>query len=169
MADPMPEGSTEGESALGPVLLCYDGSEEAAHAIHEAARLLGPGSAIVAHVWNPPSAMLFTKVVEHPDPLADAAEEFDATAAEQAGEVVEEGARLAREAGFSPETTMLKRVRSAWPALVELADERVARAVVVGSRGRSRVRNALLGGVASGVVAHSTRPVLVVRLPEESG
>jgi nucleotide-binding universal stress UspA family protein len=171
MADPTSEPSTQppgrAESRDAPVLLCYDGSQEASHAIHEAAKLLGGGPALVAHVWYPPSAMLFEKVVDAPHPLAEAAEEFDATAAEQAAEVVEDGARRAREAGFSPETITVKRVRGAWPALVEIADDRVARAVVVGSRGRSRVRDTLLGSVASGVVAHCRRPVLVVTVPSD--
>ena len=42
------------------------------------------------------------------------------------------------------------------------ADEQDARAVVLGSRGRSGVRAALLGSVSYGVVHHSSRPLLVV-------
>jgi nucleotide-binding universal stress UspA family protein len=170
MPDLASQASTQPSQSDGgsaPVLLCYDGSDDAGHAIREAGTLLGGGAAVVAHVWYPPSARMFEKVVESPHPLADAAEEFDATAAGQAAETAQEGARIAEAAGFSPEAVTIKRVRGAWAALVELAEDRIARAVVVGSRGRSRVRDALMGGVASGVVAHCRRPVLVVTLSDE--
>ncbi|MDQ3936027.1 MAG: universal stress protein, partial [Actinomycetota bacterium] len=49
-----------------------------------------------------------------------------------------------------------------WHAIVEAADELDARVVVLGSRGLSGVRSALLGSVSYGVVHHSRRPLLVV-------
>ncbi len=149
-----------------PLVLCYDGSEDARHAIAEAGALLGPGKAVVLHLWKPPSA-LFThgKLVEPPHPLAEAVAEFDAEAGKEAARVAEEGAKLAREAGFEPEPLCEKVGRSLWPVIVQLAEDRDARVVVVGSRGRSGVRSSLLGSVSSGVVHHSGRPVLVVTPP----
>lgn len=47
-------------------------------------------------------------------------------------------------------------------AIVDAADREDARAIVVGSRGLSGVKSALLGSVANGVVHHSTRPVVVI-------
>ena len=42
----------EGESGR-PVLLCFDGSDDAAHAILRAGEMLGPRSAVVLTVWEP--------------------------------------------------------------------------------------------------------------------
>ena len=49
-----------------------------------------------------------------------------------------------------------------WQAVLAVADEHDASLVVVGSRGRSAIRSAVLGSVSYGIVHHSTRPVLVV-------
>src|SRR5699024_11648616 len=51
--------------------------------------------------------------------------------------------------------------RGAPAALVELSEE--AALLVVGNRGRGRLRGALLGSVAFEVAAHATCPVCVVR------
>ena len=40
-------------AADGPLLLCYDGSEDAKHAIEHAGRLLGGRDALVVTVWHP--------------------------------------------------------------------------------------------------------------------
>ena len=149
-----------------PLLLCYDGSADSKHAIAEAGALAGPAKAVVLHVWPPPSALLTRgKLVEPPHPLAAAVTEFDAEAAKGAAAMAEEGAALARKAGFDAEPVARKVGHSIWPAIIEVADERDARLVVVGSRGRSGVRSALLGSVSSGVAHHCPRPVLVVTPP----
>ena len=48
-------------------------------------------------------------------------------------------------------------------ALIALADELDAKAIVVGSRGRSSLAAAVLGSVSTGVLHHTDRPVLVAR------
>jgi len=47
--------------------------------------------------------------------------------------------------------------------IMAVADEVAADLIVIGSHGRNAVQKLLLGSVAGKVVAHSTRPVLVVR------
>jgi nucleotide-binding universal stress UspA family protein len=47
-------------------------------------------------------------------------------------------------------------------ALAELAEERDARLIVIGSRGESPIRGALLGSTAHKLLHLSSRPVLVV-------
>src|SRR3954452_25350813 len=49
-----PAGHTR--TADGPLLLCYDGSEDAKHAIGHAGRLLGGRDALVVTVWQPTAA-----------------------------------------------------------------------------------------------------------------
>ena len=53
-------------------------------------------------------------------------------------------------------------VRVAADLLVECADQHDAAVLVVGSRGRSTIREVLLGSVARGAVHRTHRPVLVV-------
>ena len=45
------------ETADGPLLICYDGSEDAKHAIERAGRLLAGRHALVVTVWQPASAL----------------------------------------------------------------------------------------------------------------
>jgi len=47
--------------------------------------------------------------------------------------------------------------------LIELARERRAAVVVVGSHGISGLRTRLLGGVSRKLIEHCDRPVLVIR------
>ncbi len=48
--------------------------------------------------------------------------------------------------------------------IVNLAEEIRAGLIVVGSRGRSGIRRALMGSVSDSVVHHAHCPVLVVRI-----
>jgi len=52
-------------------------------------------------------------------------------------------------------------------ALVELADERDARLIVVGTHGESPIRGALLGSTPHKLLHISDRPVLVVPAPRD--
>ena len=52
-------------------------------------------------------------------------------------------------------------------ALVDLADERDARVIVVGTRGESPLRGALLGSTPHKLLHLSDRPVLVVPAPAD--
>jgi nucleotide-binding universal stress UspA family protein len=146
-----------------PFVLCFDGSDSAADAMRQAAAITGGGAALVVHVWLPPSGvMLPGRTIESSHPLAPAAEEFDASAREAAERVAADGAGIAAEAGFDAEPLAVESRRGVWQPIVELAEERGARAVIVGSQGLSRVKSALLGSVSNGLVNHCRRPVIVV-------
>jgi nucleotide-binding universal stress UspA family protein len=146
-----------------PYLLCFDGSDCAAEAIRRAGEIAGGGPAIVVHAWLPPSALLLQgRGVRAEHPLAPAVEEFDASACEAAEALAAEGAEIASAAGFDAEPLAIEARRGIWRPIVELAEERGARAVVVGSHGLSPAKSAALGSVSHGIANHSTRPVLVV-------
>ena len=51
-------------------------------------------------------------------------------------------------------------------ALIEVADQRDARMIVVGSNGESTLRSVLIGSTPTRLLHLSQRPVLVVRAPE---
>jgi nucleotide-binding universal stress UspA family protein len=151
------------EGPAGPCVVSFDGSGAARDAIRVAAALLGHVPALVVHVWLPPSALMFQgRRLVPTHPMAPAAEEFDASARETAEAVLAEGVELAAESGFDAEPALLTSHHGIWPPIAELAEERQARAVVVGSRGLSSLRSAVLGSVAHGIANHCRRPVLIV-------
>jgi nucleotide-binding universal stress UspA family protein len=159
-----------GRRNLQPALLCFDGSAGSRRAVAESATLLGGGPAIVVHVWEPLSALILRNPLIHsPGPLVEQAAELDAAGAEAAERLAEDGAELARRAGFDAEALCMRSGDGAWPAIVQLAEERDARTVVLGSRGLSTVGSVLLGSVSSGVAHHCRRPVLVIPAASENG
>jgi nucleotide-binding universal stress UspA family protein len=136
-----------------PILIAYDGSDYAKGAIEQAAEQLGNGRrAIVLTVWQPFGAA-FVGVGVAPVGLEEGIEN-------DARRVAEEGARLAREAGFDAEPAV-ERGDPVWQRIVEAADERDASVVVLGSHGRTGIELVLIGSVAGAVAAHTERPVLI--------
>jgi nucleotide-binding universal stress UspA family protein len=146
-----------------PVLIAYDGSPGSAAAIEAAGRLLGPGPATVATIWSP-ILVAAPAVGGTPAYLADLEPRF----AQAAQATADEGARLARDAGFDAEGSASSEAPP-WLGIVELAESLDAAVIVVGARGLSGFKSALLGSTSSGIVHHTKRPVLVVPQAEEKG
>jgi len=150
-------------SASGPILLCFDGSGPARHALEHCAALLAPAPALVVYAWLALShLLLWSPVFPAPGPLEEPASEIDEACRDAGRRVLDEGVAVARRAGFRAEPVLVESRHGAWRTITALADERDARLIVVGSHGISPITSALLGSVAAGVVHHATRPVLVV-------
>ncbi|NLT06263.1 MAG: universal stress protein [Solirubrobacterales bacterium] len=148
----------------GPVLIAYDGSDGAKHAIHEAAKVLGGGAAVVASVWQSTAAAAPASLLAIPTGVArQAYEELDREAQQQSEALAEEGASIARELGFDAEPRPAVCHVNTWSTLLSVADDVDAVAIVIGSRGHSGIKSALLGSVSHGVANHAHRPVLLVR------
>lgn len=146
-----------------PILLCYDGSPSAKHALAEAGQLLAPAPALLVHVWLPISrVLLWSPAFGTPGPLAEPAAELDDAWRAGAQRIVDEGLALARDAGFDATPLLAESRDGAWRTIVALGEERDARLIVTGSHGISPAASRLLGSVAAGVVHHTARPVLVV-------
>jgi nucleotide-binding universal stress UspA family protein len=145
-----------------PVLICYDGSENAKHAISEAAALLSSREAIVLTVVQD------TKSLPPYGWIGGGAgiEELLEQASAAGRELAQEGVKAAEAAGFHATAATIDTVDPAWSAIVSAAEERDVGAIVLGSRGLSRVKTALLGSVSNGVVQNAGRPTLVVRPPD---
>jgi nucleotide-binding universal stress UspA family protein len=151
------------ESAA-PVLLCFDGSEDAAAAIAEAGRVLSPRDAVVLTVWEPvavwepydPATVLSAPLAR----LASNALGLDEIARELAQEKLANGVAHTREAGFEVQGRIAK--GKAWRTICEVAAEVEADVIVLGARGLGRIEAAVLGSVSSAVVVHAKRKVLVV-------
>jgi nucleotide-binding universal stress UspA family protein len=141
---------------LGPVLFAYDGSELATLAIEEAGRQLEPGrDAVVLTVWR-----TFAVGFIPPPEL-----KFDAAASDEVRRAAEEtaaqGASLARAAGFRADGLAVTDAPT-WKAIADVADDRDASLIVLGSHGKSGFTGIFLGSVANAVAAHSGRTVLIV-------
>jgi nucleotide-binding universal stress UspA family protein len=147
-------------------LLCYDGSDDAAHAIRAAGPVLGSGSALVASVWRPVTAdHLAASVPGLGGPLRGAVDELDDIARDKALERAQEGCAIAREAGFDAEPLQVEARGAIWAALIHAGEDQGADAIVVGRRGLSGVASAVLGSVSTGILNHAEVPVLVVPRP----
>ncbi len=151
-----------------PVLIAYDGSDQAKAAIAEAGRVLGAGRrAVVLIVREPIEHFEFVGLggARTLDPATVSA--MQEAAQNEATNVAEEGAALARDAGFDAEPRV-ESAASAWQEIVDVADELNADVIAIGSRGRTGLKKVLLGSVASAVAQHSRRSVLIVH-PETGG
>ncbi len=147
--------------ADAPILVAYDGSDHAKQAIRVAGRRLKPGGEmLVATVYEPLQKLPFVGVAGIPMDKQTVDAIYGGTRA-AAQKIAEEGAALAREEGFEAEALACEGAPT-WNAIVELAEEREADLIVIGSRGLSGVKHVLLGSVAAAVSQHSRRSVLIV-------
>ena len=150
-------------SSENPVLIAYDGSKPAKDAIDQAARLFPGMPSIVVTAWySARRAVGAARIALTQSMIDEAARNLDAAAEAEAAEVAREGGERARAAGLVAQTRTVRAEPSVWSTILEAADEANALAVVVGSRGQSTVRSALLGSVSNAVVHQCRRPVVVV-------
>jgi nucleotide-binding universal stress UspA family protein len=149
-----------------PALLCYDGSAAAREAITRSAAILGGGPAVVLLVWELGDGATVLRTA-HPavvPMLRELLLELNAEAKAAADKTAAEGARLASAAGFGADPLAALQRGSVWQSIVQNADECDARALILGTRPRSRVRVFLAGSVSRAVARSCTRPVLAVPL-----
>jgi nucleotide-binding universal stress UspA family protein len=141
--------------AAAPILICYDGSEGAKHAIEAAAGLLDGHLAVVLAVGPPLTAEESYAALGTLVPSFQELNESDAL------DRAKEGAELAQSAGFAAEARA-EVAAPTWEGVIDVADEIDAAAIVIGSRGLTGAKEALSGSVSHAVAEHAGRPVLIV-------
>lgn len=154
------------------LLIAYDGSDLANAAVRSAAELFPGSAALVVTVWEPgmgamalmPGLDAAGAVPVPPDP--EFVSEVDKAEEHHAAVVAGEGARLARSLGLDAEPHAIPDEVQVADAIADLAAERDAAAVVVGSHGISGLRSHLLGSTSRQLLARCRRPVVVVRAEE---
>src|SRR5918994_1259468 len=151
-------------TADGPLLLCYDGSDDAKHAIERAGHLLGGRDALVVTVWHPSPALGSLAFAGATDSMFDFVE-VNRAAAELGGRVAGDGVRIAEQAGLHAEPVAVEVTGPVWKAIVDIADRNDAAAIVLGSRGLTGLTSMLLGSVSNAIVHHADRPTLVIPKP----
>ena len=139
-------------NAAGKVVVGFDTSDESQVAVRWAAA--------VAQRREVPLLVVHASGVDN-SRSTRRAERMVAVAQERAKNALSEGEAIAREVapGLQVETASVGYGAAA--ALAELSEQ--AELIVVGNRGRGRLRGALLGSVAFEVATHAKSPVCVVR------
>ena len=157
------------------LLIAYDGSDVAAAAVRSAAELFPGSAALVVTVWEPGLAALAAVdpglgpagivPAGGVDPVL--ASELDKAEEQHAAGVAREGAQLARSLGLDAQPHPIPGDVHVAETIVDLAIERDASAVVVGSHGITGLRSRLLGSTSRHVLRRCRRPVVVIRAPED--
>jgi nucleotide-binding universal stress UspA family protein len=152
------------EAADGPLLICYDGSEDAKHAIERAGDLLRGRHALVLTVWQP---IVGGGILSRSGATTGRVNSvsLDRAAAEDGGRIASEGVRIAKAAGLEAESVAIEATGPIWKTILNIADRHRVAMIVMGSRGLTGVRSMLLGSVSNAVVHHADRPTLVTRQP----
>jgi nucleotide-binding universal stress UspA family protein len=145
-----------------PILICYAGPLCAEQLFLAAPVGLGAPTAIVADI-GPVLTGVEAYAAVTPGINIALLEQENLTAAK---ERAEQGAELARRAGFDAEARA-ELSAPTWEGIVDLANEIEAAVIVIGSRGLAGVRERLEGSVSHQVAEHSRRPVLIVTPPDE--
>jgi nucleotide-binding universal stress UspA family protein len=134
-----------------PILLCYDGSDDAFRAIEYAGLLFAGRRAIVLSVW------------EHYSVLSGIPRVDDSLVQEATEALAVDGCERARDAGFADATPLAVQAQhGVAQAIIDAADEHDALLVVMGTRGNTGIRSLLLGSVSHAVAHHAHRPLLIV-------
>jgi nucleotide-binding universal stress UspA family protein len=157
-----PDGHTR--TADGPLIVCFDGSDDARHAIERAGALFSGRHTLVVTVWQPTAIPLTLGYAGETAGMNDFVA-LDRAAAEDGRRIADEGVRLAQGAGLLAEPCAVKATGAIWETIVEQADRHDAAMIVLGSRGLTGWRAKLLGSVSSAVVHHADRPMLIARRP----
>jgi nucleotide-binding universal stress UspA family protein len=160
------DSGTEGH--IMTILIAYDGSADAKHAISVAASTLQPQAAVVVSVGE----SLLTRLAAYPFAAAGMAAadiNDEGTSEKLAKDQADEGAKLARDAGLTDVTAKYAVAEDAvWEIIVQAADEVDASLIVLGSRGLNAVKSVLIGSVSNHVLHHAHRPVLIVPAPKKA-
>jgi nucleotide-binding universal stress UspA family protein len=144
-----------------PIILCYDGSQEAVEAVACTGALLPGARALVVTVWKPVPEEGRSPAAKPPaGDLAAVNPEPGHAASQLAGL----GARKASAVGLKAEPLVVGTTGRVWQAIELIAEEQEARLIVCGTR-RTDMTGVLPGHLASALVDHASVPVLVVPSP----
>src|SRR5215212_10038552 len=145
------------------ILVATDGSREAALPAHTAAQIADETGSELHVVYVRPKSVPFhagdyvgPEVAEHPLHREEELQEREAQ------RVLDAQVEEIEAAGSSVTQTHLGIGRPG-EEIVALGEELEAGLIVLGSRGRGRIRRALMGSVSDSIVRHAHCPVLVVR------
>lgn len=146
---------------MASVLICYDGSDHAQHAIAVTATLFPGAEAHVLNVWEPMERIVARYAALGPY-LGEGIGDADTGIEGDARKMAEAGAKLATDAGLVASARTVQNRTTVWEAVVAAADELNVDAIITGTRSLRGVREALSNTLSHALLQHSTRPVLAI-------
>ena len=141
------------------IMIAVDGSNESLEEVRQALSLVARGlRAEIALVNVQEPASLLQLATQDSDAIA-------AAAVEPGEHLMAAGAALldAAGAGYSMEVVL----GEPSTVLVDMAEQLNADLVILGARGMGAIESVLVGSVSKAVIHRCTRPVLIVREPEQ--
>jgi len=146
------------------ILICFDGSEQARHAVGAAASLFGGAQAEVLHVWEPVERIVARYAVLAPF-MGEELGEADASAEAESTATAAAGVELAAAAGLTAAARTARLETTVWEAVLAAADETDADVIVTGTRSLHGVREIVSNTLSHALLQHSARPVLAIPMP----
>ena len=146
---------------MASVLICYDGSDRAAHAIAVTAKLFPGAQAHILNVWEPMERIIARYSALGPY-LGESVGDADSDIAGEAGETAAAGAKLATDAGLDAKAHTAPLRTTVWEAVLAAADELDVDAIVTGTRSLHGVKEALSNTLSHSLLQHSRRAVLAI-------
>jgi nucleotide-binding universal stress UspA family protein len=146
------------------MLICFDGSDQARHAVAVAAQLFAGAQADVLHVWEPVERIVARYAVLAPF-MGEELGEADASAESESMATATAGVELAQRAGLAAAAHTVRLVSTVWEAVLEAAQVTGADVIVTGTRSLHGVREMVSNTLSHSLIQHSTRPVLAIPTP----
>lgn len=142
-------------SEINKILVPIDGSETSFNTARHALTMAAERSASIT--------LLYVSDIP-PLPLhAGHLEKYYEEVRQEAGEWFKKIRNFPENKGVEIKTKVITAAMSVVGSIVKFAEDEDMDLIVIGTRGRSKFTKLLLGSVTSGVTAHATCPVLVVR------
>ncbi len=139
------------------ILVPYDASSYANHAFHEALKIAEKFESKVIVL-----TVLGVKVEDTRGLSLERAMEIQDEKEDNATKILKDLESLAKEKGVKFSFKVIYEP-SLYKGIVNFSNSNPVDLIVMGSHGRSGIKKALLGSVASGVVEHANCPVLIIK------
>ena len=155
------------------MIIGFDGEPASVQAVQEAGALFAPKPALVVFVWAAgrsfeEATLPETGGLEEPGGVLDFANAFEVerAASDQAQEIAEQGAELARKAGLQADALTVPHEQTVADELIKVARERDAAALVVGMHEHRRLTRPGPSKTLNDLLHAAPCPVLVCGVPK---